>query len=123
MMVNYYSGPDRGNEKLTDGVNLKLPSGSLLDWGNIDFDVNLAIHDLATDATGQLFLRHLHDRGLHRRSSVRQHAVRPLHGGAAQEVSLPHPQFVHVALHQAGAVVELDGGALPVHLPTTAIWW
>ena len=42
MMVNYYSGPDRGNEKLTDGVNLKLPSGSLLDWGNIDFDVNLA---------------------------------------------------------------------------------
>jgi FtsP/CotA-like multicopper oxidase with cupredoxin domain len=55
MMVNYYSGPDRGNEKLTDGVNLKLPSGSLLDWGNIDFDVNLAIHDLATDSTGQLF--------------------------------------------------------------------
>jgi FtsP/CotA-like multicopper oxidase with cupredoxin domain len=55
MMVNYYSGPDRGNEKLTDGINLKLPSGSLLDWGNIDFDVNLAIHDLATDSTGQLF--------------------------------------------------------------------
>jgi FtsP/CotA-like multicopper oxidase with cupredoxin domain len=55
MMVNYYSGPDRGNEKLTDGINLKLPSGSLLDWGNIDFDVNLAIHDLATDANGQLF--------------------------------------------------------------------
>ena len=55
MMVNYYSGPDRGNEKLTDGINLKLPSGNLLDWGNIDFDVNLAIHDLATDASGQLF--------------------------------------------------------------------
>ena len=55
MAVNYYSGPDRGNEKLTDGVNLKLPSGSLLDWGNIDFDVNLTIHDLATDADGQLF--------------------------------------------------------------------
>jgi FtsP/CotA-like multicopper oxidase with cupredoxin domain len=55
MAVNYYSGLDRGNEKLTDGINLKLPSGSLLDWGNIDFDVNLAIHDLATDSTGQLF--------------------------------------------------------------------
>jgi FtsP/CotA-like multicopper oxidase with cupredoxin domain len=55
MMVNYYSGPDRGNEKLIDGINLRLPSGSLLDWGNIDFDVNLAVHDLATDATGQLF--------------------------------------------------------------------
>src|SRR5262245_9693618 len=55
MMVNYYSGPDRGNEKLIDGINLRLPSGSLLDWGNIDFDVNLAVHDLATDAKGQLF--------------------------------------------------------------------
>src|SRR5215813_1756451 len=55
MAVNFYSGPDRGNEALGDGVNLKLPSGSLLDWGNVDFDVNLAIHDLATDASGQLF--------------------------------------------------------------------
>ena len=26
-MINYYSGPDRGNEELTDGVNLRLPSG------------------------------------------------------------------------------------------------
>ena len=29
-MVNYYSGRDRGNEVLNDGVNLRLPSGSLL---------------------------------------------------------------------------------------------
>ena len=28
MMVNYYSGPNRGNEVLTDGVNLRLPSAS-----------------------------------------------------------------------------------------------
>jgi FtsP/CotA-like multicopper oxidase with cupredoxin domain len=55
MAVNMYSGPDRGNEKLTDGINLKLPSGSLLDWGNVDFDVNLIIHDLATTADGQAF--------------------------------------------------------------------
>ena len=55
MMVNYYSGPDRGNEKLTDGVNLKLPSGNLLDWGNIDFDVNLASTTLPPMLTGQLF--------------------------------------------------------------------
>src|SRR5262245_4009120 len=27
-MINYYSGPDRGNETLVDGVNLRLPSGS-----------------------------------------------------------------------------------------------
>ncbi len=52
--INYYSGPDRGNEVLADGVNLRLPSGSLLGWGNIDFDINLAIGDAATDQAGQL---------------------------------------------------------------------
>ena len=54
-MVNMYSGPDRGNEKLNDGINLRLPSGSLLDFGNLDFDVNLIITDAATDQTGQYF--------------------------------------------------------------------
>jgi FtsP/CotA-like multicopper oxidase with cupredoxin domain len=54
-MVNYYSGPDRGNEKLNDGVNLRLPSGSLLDYGNIDFDVNLIVSDAAFKPDGQLF--------------------------------------------------------------------
>ena len=55
MMINYYSGQDRGNEALTDGVNLRLPSGKLLDWGNIDFDVNLIMSDAATDPDGQYF--------------------------------------------------------------------
>ncbi|HKD26258.1 MAG TPA: multicopper oxidase domain-containing protein [Xanthobacteraceae bacterium] len=54
-MINYYSGPDRGNEGLSDGVNLRLPSGSQLDSGNLDFDVNLICSDAATDQTGQLF--------------------------------------------------------------------
>ena len=54
-MVNYYRGPDRGNEELVDGVNLRLPSGKLLDWGNVDFDVNLIISDAATSQNGQLF--------------------------------------------------------------------
>jgi len=54
-MLNYYSGPDRGNEELRDGVNLRLPSGKLLDWGNTDFDVNLFFHDYATDQQGQYF--------------------------------------------------------------------
>jgi len=55
-MINYYSGPDRGNEQLDDGVNLRLPSGRLLDSGNVDFDVNLIVHDAAFDRDGQLFL-------------------------------------------------------------------
>ena len=54
-VINYYSGPDRGNEELNDGVNLRLPSGSLLGWGNIDFDLNLVVSDAALDPDGQLF--------------------------------------------------------------------
>jgi hypothetical protein len=56
-MVTMYSGRDRGNETLNDGINLRLPSGShnKKGWGNIDFDVNLVVSDAATDPTGQLF--------------------------------------------------------------------
>jgi FtsP/CotA-like multicopper oxidase with cupredoxin domain len=53
--INMYSGPDRGHERLDDGVNLRLPSGWLLPWGNTDFDVNLVIWDCCVDAAGQLF--------------------------------------------------------------------
>jgi FtsP/CotA-like multicopper oxidase with cupredoxin domain len=53
--ITYYSGRDRGNEVLTDNVNLRLPSGHLLDWGNVDFDVNLIFSDCCYDQQGQLF--------------------------------------------------------------------
>jgi len=55
MQVNYYSGRDRGNETITAGGNLRLPSGTRLGWGNVDFDVNLIVSDGATDADGQYF--------------------------------------------------------------------
>jgi len=55
MMINYYSAKDRGNEELNDGTNLRLPSGSQLDYGNLDFDVNLIISDAALDPDGQYF--------------------------------------------------------------------
>jgi manganese oxidase len=57
MMVTMYSGRDRGNEVLNDGINLRLPSGShrANQWGNLDFDVNLIVSDLALDPTGQMF--------------------------------------------------------------------
>ena len=54
-MINYYSGPDRGNEQLDDGINLRLPSGRLLDSGNVDFDINLIVQDAAFNPAGQLF--------------------------------------------------------------------
>ncbi|MBZ9780079.1 multicopper oxidase domain-containing protein [Pseudomonas sp. REP124] len=55
VMMNYYSAMDRGNEALEDGVNLRLPSGSALPWGNRDYDVNLMIADKAWDKNGQLW--------------------------------------------------------------------
>jgi FtsP/CotA-like multicopper oxidase with cupredoxin domain len=55
MMVNYYSGRDRGHEQITSGTNLRLPSGTQLPWGNVDFDVNLIVSDGATDQQGQYF--------------------------------------------------------------------
>ena len=54
-MVNYYSGRDRGHETITSGTNLRLPSGTRLGWGNVDFDVNLVLSDGATDPAGQYF--------------------------------------------------------------------
>src|SRR3954464_1636134 len=53
-MFNIYSGLDRGNESINDGVNLRLPSGSRKDWGNLDYDVNLMLADKAFDQDGQL---------------------------------------------------------------------
>ena len=54
-MMNYYSALDRGKEDLEDGVNLRLPSGTALPWGNRDYDVNLLIADKAWDKDGQLW--------------------------------------------------------------------
>jgi FtsP/CotA-like multicopper oxidase with cupredoxin domain len=54
-MMNYYSALDRGNEAVNDGVNLRLPSGTALPWGNRDYDVNLLLADKAWDNEGQLW--------------------------------------------------------------------
>ena len=54
-MFNIYSGLDRGNELIADGVNLRLPSGSLKDYGNLEYDVNLLVNEKAFDATGQMY--------------------------------------------------------------------
>lgn len=60
-LLEYFSGPDRGYERPglspeADKVNLRLPSGwrNGKTWGNRDFDVYLAIQDVAFDQDGQL---------------------------------------------------------------------
>jgi FtsP/CotA-like multicopper oxidase with cupredoxin domain len=54
-MFNLYSGLDRGNEGINDGVNLRLPSGTANDSGNLDYDVNLMLADKAWDRDGQMY--------------------------------------------------------------------
>lgn len=74
-MMNYYSAIDRGREPASakeakgsskkpgygchyadpKNINLCLPSGTALDWGNRDYDVNLMVADKAWDQSGQLF--------------------------------------------------------------------
>jgi FtsP/CotA-like multicopper oxidase with cupredoxin domain len=53
-MFNIYSAIDRGNEAISDGVNLRLPSGTAKSFGNLDYDVNIVLADKAWDAKGQL---------------------------------------------------------------------
>ena len=53
-MTNIYSSQDRGNEAINDGVNLRLPSGTLQDYANLQYDINLMLADKAWDANGQL---------------------------------------------------------------------
>ena len=53
-LMNIYSALDRGNEAINDGVNLRLPSGTAKDWGNLDYDVNLMLADKAFNRHGQL---------------------------------------------------------------------
>jgi FtsP/CotA-like multicopper oxidase with cupredoxin domain len=55
-MFNIYSSLDRGNETISDGVNLRLPSGSAKSFANLDYDVNLMLADKAFDSSGQLFM-------------------------------------------------------------------
>ena len=61
-VMNIYSIVDRGREGLNchyadpaNNHNLCLPSGTHLDWGNRDYDVNLSVSDKAWDSSGQLY--------------------------------------------------------------------
>ncbi len=60
-MLNIYSAIDRGREgqrcnySNANNPNLCLPSGTALDWGNRDYDVNLLFADKAWNQSGQLW--------------------------------------------------------------------
>ena len=114
MSVNYYSGRDRGHETITTGTNLRLPSGTRLGWGNVDFDVNLIVSDGATQE-GQYFFDIFNNDGFLGDLPLVNFAYAPLLRRAAEEVPVPPAQRVHVAILQARAELQRGAGAVQVH--------
>ncbi len=102
-LINMYSGPDRGSDTINDGINLRLPSGNQRGWGNIDFDVNLAISNPAFDQEGQLFFDIFDTDGFLGDVLAVNGSLLSLHGGSAAPVSLPNAKCVDVPFHQAGS--------------------
>ncbi len=120
-MMNYYSAIDRGKEGLAcnytdpNNVNLCMPSGTALDWGNRDYDVNLMIAGKAWDARGQLFFNifnldgFLGDRMLvnwlykpYMEVRARRYRFRLLNGSVSRYIKV--------------AVVDESGARVPYHL-------
>jgi len=69
-MMNYYSGIDRGKEGFrcnyddpANNINLCFPSGTALDWGNRDYDIQLLMADKAWNTAGQLDMAPLNTEG------------------------------------------------------------
>jgi len=128
MMFNLYSSLDRGNEGINDGVNLRLPSGTTNDSGNLDYDVNLVLSDKAWDQDGQLlFDLFQFDGFLGDRVTVnlaykpffeverRKYRFRILNGSISR--------FYKLALSDGSTMIQIgnDGNLLPHPVPLTAL--
>ena len=123
-MFNYYSALDRGNEGINDGVNLRLPSGTDRDFGNLDYDVNLVIEDKAFDRDGQLVFDIFQTDGFlgdvvtvncaykpYFEVERRKYRFRILNGSTAR--------FYKIALTDGSSMIQIgnDGNLLPQPVP------
>jgi manganese oxidase len=127
-MFNIYSALDRGNESINDGVNLRLPSGTSKDFGNLDYDVNLLVEDKAFDAEGQLFFDIFNFDGFlgdvvtanfvykpFFEVERRKYRFRILNGSPSR--------FFQLQLSDNSAMIQIanDGNLLPVPVPLTRL--
>jgi FtsP/CotA-like multicopper oxidase with cupredoxin domain len=128
-MFNLYSALDRGNEAINDGVNLRLPSGTAKDFGNLDYDVNLMLADKAWDANGQLafdifdtesgFVADVMTVNLAYRPFFeverRKYRFRILNGAVSR--------FFKIALSDGSPMIQIanDGNLLPSPVPLTVL--
>ena len=119
-MYNIYSSVDRGNEAINDGVNLRLPSGTAKDWGNLEYDVNLMPRRQGLGRQRPARVGHLRLRRLPRRPRDGQPGLQAVLQGRAAQVPLPHPQrpvarFFKLALSDGKSFTQIgnDGNLLP----------
>jgi manganese oxidase len=127
-MFNIYSALDRGNEGINDGVNLRLPSGTLKSFGNLEYDVNLMLAEKAWDAQGQLAMDIFDFDGfLGDRMTVnltykpffeverRKYRFRILNASVSR--------FFKIALSDGSQMIQIanDGNLLPAPVPLTQL--
>jgi FtsP/CotA-like multicopper oxidase with cupredoxin domain len=127
-MTNIYSSLDRGNEGINDGVNLRLPSGTAKDFGNLDYDVNLLIAEKAWDSNGQLHMDTLAVRGFLGDQMTVNFAWKPFFQVEARKyrfriLNASVSRFFVLALSDSSIMVQIanDGNLLPNTVPLTQL--
>ena len=120
-MMNVYSAVDRGREGFqcnyahADYPNLCFPSGTSLDWGNRDYDVNLVVADKAWDARGQLWYNIFNKEGFLGDRVLVNWAYKPFMNVRARKYRL---RILNgsIARYFKFAIVNARGQRVPFHM-------
>src|SRR5690349_7180469 len=127
-MFNIYSALDRGNEGINDGVNLRLPSGTLNSFGNLDYDVNLMLADKAWDAQGQLAMDIFDFDGFIGDRMTVNLTYKPFFEVEARKyrfriLNASVSRFFKLALSDGSTMIQIanDGNLLPAPVPLTQL--
>ncbi|HKA41274.1 MAG TPA: hypothetical protein VKF40_04705, partial [Burkholderiales bacterium] len=126
-MFNIYSALDRGNEEI-GGVNLRLPSGTLKSFGNLEYDVNLMLADKAWDAQGQLAMDIFDFDGFLGDRMTVNLTYKPFFEVEARKyrfriLNASVSRFFKLALSDGSTMIQIanDGNLLPAPVPLTQL--
>src|ERR1044072_8398849 len=127
-MFNIYSALDRGNEAINDGVNLRLPSGTLKSFGNLEYDVNLMLAEKAWDAQGQLAMDIFDFDGFLGDRMTVNVTYKPYFEVEARKyrfriLNASVSRFFKLALSDGSTMIQIanDGNLLPAPVPLTQL--
>ncbi|MBZ5726986.1 MAG: multicopper oxidase domain-containing protein [Acidobacteriia bacterium] len=127
-MFNIYSGIDRGNEEINDGVNLRMPSGTAKPWANLDYDINLMLADKAWDQDGQLYFDIFEFDGFLGDAMTVNFCYKPFFEVEARKyrfriLNASVSRFFKIALSDGSQMIQIanDGNLLPHAVPLTQL--